>query len=447
MNTPNEYYIGNTPYDLSDSKSKNLEKLQLRIKNLLMLKNVNFLVGNGTSIDLGAPRIFSFQKWWNDDRKLLQVEESLEKGKELLKAIAEYNENKWDDNLESLLSFLSNIYQNRQSKLINTDKVIIAAKEFDYEIIGSAINLIKYILFNECKLITRSEEFNENTFHKEFLRKILLRPVTLPRVKLFTTNYDLVFEKYMDEMGITYLDGFIGSIEKGFRPESYQYDLYYPGDTTEGVVSRIDKVLHLYKLHGSINWARKESSDNIFGIVQKEIRENEIGDLLIYPTALKEGETLGYPYSELFRYFSFSIFRPQSVLFTLGYSFGDEHINRLIYQALSIPTFNLVIVLPEGKSKLEDGNSNSRIEKIINKVDSKRIIVISGGKENQDGRLEGYGTFQGFVKNILPDMEDMKTEEKIREELKRLYDDNEKGEKRPISKLKEVWYAITSKDR
>lgn len=446
MNSPNEYYIGNTHYDLSDSKSKNLEKLQLRIKNLLMLKNVNFLIGNGTSIDLGAPRIASFQNWWNDERKALNISESYEKGKELLTSICEYEVDgeKWDDNLESLLSYLANIYHNTKSQLINTDKITIAGKEFSYNDIQNTIILIKSLLYHECKLITQSKEFDENQVHKDFLRKILLRPVTLPRVKLFTTNYDLALEKYMDEMGITYLDGFTGSIEKRFRPESYQYDLYYPGETTEGIVSRIDKVLHLYKLHGSINWARKESSENIFGILQKELEEDEIGDLMIYPTALKEGETLGYPYSELFRYFSFSIFRPQSVLFTIGYSFGDDHINRLIYQALSIPTFNLVIVIPEGKSKLENGQLNETIERIIDKVNSKRIIVICGGQSTENGKLEGFGTFQDFVKKVLPDMEDMKTEEKIREELKKLYDENEMEEKESISKLKKVWNAIRS---
>lgn len=431
MNSPNEYYIGSTKYDLSNGNGKNLEKLQLRIKNLLLLKNVNFLLGNGTSIDLGAPRISSFQNWWKSVEPIELDSSQYDDGKPLIKSISEFKieGKKWDDNLESLLTFLSNLYQVADYRLLSNEKIKIVGNEFNFDYIKKAANLIKLYLYHQCKQIAEGKDFTENLSHKEFLRKILLRPVTLPRVKLFTTNYDLVLEKYMDEMGITYLDGFVGSVEKRFRPESYQYDLYYPGETTEGTVSRIDKVLHLYKLHGSINWARKEGSDNIFGIVQKSIKENEIGDLLIYPTALKEGETLGYPYSELFRYFSFSVFRPQTVLFTLGYSFSDDHINRLIYQALSIPTFNLVIVLPEGKAKSDEGDTiNPAIEKIIDKVDSKRIIVITGGQKDEDGKLKGYGTFKDFVRQILPDMEELKTEEKIKEELKKLYGDGEEND-------------------
>ena len=39
---------------------------------------------------------------------------------------------------------------------------------------------------------------------------------------------------------------------------------------------------------------------------------------------MKEGETLGFPYSELIRRFANIIQQPQSVLITIGYSFNDE---------------------------------------------------------------------------------------------------------------------------
>ena len=60
----------------------------------------------------------------------------------------------------------------------------------------------------------------------------------------------------MDKLGIFYLDGFVGGYQKRLRTESYNYDLYFPGETTEGTVNRVDRVLQLYKLHGSINWKR-----------------------------------------------------------------------------------------------------------------------------------------------------------------------------------------------
>ncbi len=58
----------------------------------------------------------------------------------------------------------------------------------------------------------------------------------------------------------------------------------------------------------------------------------------------KEIETLHYPYSELFRDFSASLCRPNSVLVTYGYGFGDDHINRIIQDMLTIPSTHLVII-------------------------------------------------------------------------------------------------------
>ena len=70
--------------------------------------------------------------------------------------------------------------------------------------------------------------------------------------------------------------------------DSYNYDLYYPGDTTEGSVNRVDSVMQLYKLHGSINWKRvKETSSNIFGIKQEFPDDEGISDLIIYPSTFK----------------------------------------------------------------------------------------------------------------------------------------------------------------
>lgn len=65
---------------------------------------------------------------------------------------------------------------------------------------------------------------------------------------------------------------------------------------------------------------------------------------MIYPNAAKDRETTLYPYAELFRDFAASTCRPNSTLVTYGYSFGDEHINRIIKDMLTIPSTHLVII-------------------------------------------------------------------------------------------------------
>ena len=66
--------------------------------------------------------------------------------------------------------------------------------------------------------------------------------------------------------------------------------------------------------------------------------------LMIYPNAAKDRETADYPYVELFRDLAAAVCRPNSTLVTYGYSFGDEHINRVIRDMLTIPSTHLVVI-------------------------------------------------------------------------------------------------------
>jgi len=255
--------------------------------------------------------------------------------------------------------------------------------------------------------------------HQKLIGKILLRPFPLRRPNIFTLNYDLMFEKAMDKMGIVYVDGFVGTSERIFKPESFNFDFYYPATTTEGKVNRLERVIHLFKLHGSIDWIKVQRTPfNIMGIVKKSpelLSEDEFLNLLVYPSPMKEGETIGFPYSEIFRRFADVIQQPQSVLVTLGYSFGDEHINRIIYEAFSIPSFNLIIV----------GHTKKSIEEIRTKIgDDERVTYIGG---------ESFGDFKNFVEKILPSVSQMELEERIIKTLKRLLPE-EREQEENISK-------------
>jgi hypothetical protein len=65
---------------------------------------------------------------------------------------------------------------------------------------------------------------------------------------------------------------------------------------------------------------------------------------MIYPNAAKDRETASQPYVELFRDLAASICRPNCTLVCYGYSFGDEHINRVIEDMLTIPSTHLVVI-------------------------------------------------------------------------------------------------------
>jgi hypothetical protein len=154
----------------------------------------------------------------------------------------------------------------------------------------------------------------------------LQRPNNLKRANLFTTNYDMAFDYALDNMGIHYINGFMGVHNRSFRPEVYDYDLYYPGQSVTGKVHRAEKVIKYFKMHGSLSWLAIEPHfSNTYGIkeipLNDEFTITDDNELMIYPCVSKKSFTLDLPYSELFRQFSQAINQPQSVLFCIGYSF------------------------------------------------------------------------------------------------------------------------------
>jgi len=401
-----------------DNEEKLLSDLGLRVRSffqeVLKLNTVSFLFGTGASIPLGAVSIYKIPK-----SICLKIQENnLE---EICKTLVSCCSDKKCDkkagceiNLEKFLGDLI-----RLDNILNTFSEYFDFKKLPLENIEQLIKIIKKELYNSCLVPkidnTVSEAFKKDPLgiHKEFLKKILARPLNLKRINLFTTNYDLLFEKAMDDLGIIYIDGFVGNTKRIFKPEAYNYDYYFPASTTEGNVHRLDKVMHLYKLHGSLNWVEcKTDSKNIFGIEQKRNDADYDKSVLIYPQPMKEEETLGFPYSEMFRRFATIIQQPQNVLIAYGYGFGDEHINRIIFNALSISTFHLVVISYNWTPKIKDF-----YEKV---KDDSRVSFLIG---------EYLGDWKNFVFDLLPDIKQLELEEKILKTMRKL-----KGEDKEESK-------------
>jgi hypothetical protein len=135
--------------------------------------------------------------------------------------------------------------------------------------------------------------------------------------ELFTTNYDYLFEIALEGSGIPYFDGFSGSYEPFFCPEA---------------VEDVDAYAHLvklWKMHGSLGWAYRESDKAV-------IRNPTAGadSILIYPSHLKYNTSKKQPYVSLIDRLCAFLQQDDAVLFTCGYSFGDDHINERIITSL-----------------------------------------------------------------------------------------------------------------
>jgi SIR2-like domain len=411
------FYIGSVATSLNTDENR--VRLVQRLRQYLEVRNLTVLVGNGSSIPLGAPLVGSTRKIVSEldtaRHRLSQAQEH-QRARSLLDHVLSVQP---DIGVEPLLTVLVNIQAN--DALLGTDQIIGGSKVTAEDALLLE-RLLKKWLYHRCEDLNRvpDERLRDQ---EELLRRLLLRSTTLPRAKVFTTNYDVVLERALDNLGVMYFDGFLGTINRTLRTESYHYDLYYPGETTEGRVSRVDRVLHLYKLHGSINWRRRRTGPDDIVISHVQPAEGEYGDVMIYPSPLKVTEMNGYPYAEMFRHFSTTIHQPQSALLTIGYKFQDDHINRLIYQALSIPSFTLIIVIPSisepaDVKKLESAHE---IWRLINRVKSNRVVVITGGKADVGSGqyTSGAGTVSEFSSVWLPDIRELNVEANAREETRK----------------------------
>ena len=241
--------------------------------------------------------------------------------------------------------------------------------------------------------------------YERFYKKLVLRDRSLPRPWVFTTNYDHFSELAMDRLGIPYANGFSGVVERRFNPAIFRYALAEQLDVASRKWTAVDAFVYLCKLHGSVTWT--EDDHGLFPI--KEVWPPEsTNQMLIYPTPAKQNSSLGSPYADLFREFQSRIVREQSVLITAGYAFGDEHLNNIIYQALTIPTFRLVIFAAP--------DTGGEIAK-LRALRDPRIWIIGG-----DGPAEGTRAhyFDMIVEHFMPQRPSDRIDDAVRKVLSEL---------------------------
>jgi len=284
-------------------------------------------------------------------------------------------------NLERLMETLHALrfVLNRSNKSGDTENV---------KILDGMIGKVQHFLWERCTNgAFAHKDRHVLELYESFYRRLVLRDRSLPRPWVFTTNYDLFNERAMDSLGLPYANGFSGVVERRFNPATFRYALAEQLDITNRKWSAVDGFVYLCKLHGSISWT--EDDHGLFPI--REIWPQPApSKVMIFPTPAKQNSSLGSPYADLFREFQSRVVREQSVLITVGYAFGDEHLNNIIYQALSIPTFRLIV--------FADPEAGDEIAKLRSLRDPR--IWIIGGPGPEGGAPAHY--FSTVVEHLLP---------------------------------------------
>nr|WP_200949983.1 SIR2 family protein [Ensifer adhaerens] len=268
------------------------------------------------------------------------------------------------------------------------------------ETVEGIINKVKSFLWERC---TKGEFASGDNavpdVYESFYRRLVLRDRSLPRPWIFTTNYDLFNERAMDRLGLPYANGFSGVVERRFNPATFRYALAEQLDVTSRKWSAVDGFVYLCKLHGSLSWT--EDDHGLFPI--RELwPQDAASKVMIYPTPAKQNSSLGSPYSDLFREFQSRVVREQSVLITAGFAFGDEHLNNIIYQALTIPTFRLIV--------FANPNAKGEIAK-LRALRDERIWIIGG--DGPDEKNPAH-YFNMIVEHFMPQRQSDRIDDAVR---------------------------------
>ncbi len=400
------YFFKGSTNILDDKKmvadADRIELIKKEILQIFDVKNLSFLLGAGCSSfekEVGKKKIQIGIPVMNNLASEFYTNEINTADKAYIKDTLKIDiENEpFKKNLEKLLETLYSyrFLLERQ----NLAKPLIEADNF--------IKKITKFLLRKCINEENNKKFTDVVnLYKLFYKKLIYRDNNLSKTNIFTTNYDLYSETSLDELGILYSNGFSGVVQRYFNPTVFNYAYAEQMELSNNKWNVIDNFVYLYKLHGSINWIESDSQTHLFKVKEIQDPKEEMDAVMIYPTPMKQMASFASPYSDLFREFQKKLMQDKNILITIGYSFSDEHINNLVYQALTIPNFRLVIF--QNKDKVS-------IEKIVS-LNDPRIWVIGGFDESTPIHYFDY-----VINKLLPDINQEKIEKSIEKVLETFF--------------------------
>lgn len=320
------------PLDVSaegtDSQREEARRSKDELKNMLLaslqMQHLVVLAGSGCSLSAGGP---SMQDLWNGAVGAPPTDAA--------KATAAMVHHDLKiPNIEAFLSRIEAFLQvNEDTK---ADTFLSSSKKVILEKCSKFLDPVKLVA------------------HKTFLHRLSRRRVRDQRLKVFTTNYDLCFERSASALGGVALDGFSFAAPRRYDPRFFGYDIVRRPHSGDDLGNYLEGVFLLYKLHGSVNWAR-DANGTIFekpGPTPEEA-------CLIYPASGKYQQSFMQPHLESMAQYLAAVREPNTCLLVVGFGFNDDHLAEPLLAAVqSNPHLRLIIVDYNAKEKASDKCDN-----------------------------------------------------------------------------------------
>lgn len=278
-------------------------------------RKLGFFMGAGTSMSIGLPGIDKLTELVEESLPPDEIKTSFTKIKEEITANSR--------NVELVLNRIRLIRELLDDKEENAH----------YGITGSAIKALDHEVCRAIHKAVDTADVESKEPHITFSKWLYSSYARRSNpVEIFTTNYDLMFEEAMEESSVPYFDGFIGSVNPFFSPESVEAD----SAKNHQEIKPPSSWTRLWKLHGSVNWFLKtQATGNIKKVVRGCGSIDSTGqELMIFPSREKYLESRKLPFITFQDRLRKFLSGGEVVLFISGYSFLDEHLNEIIFQAL-----------------------------------------------------------------------------------------------------------------
>jgi hypothetical protein len=313
-----------------DALKETDDRLSSFLLTSLQMQHLSVLAGSGTSFDVGGP---TMPDLWAACVPAPTSEDVLSVLKKL-----HYGEAESERNIEELLSRCD-----AQLQVNVADADVATFRE----------RAIRTIL-TRCQNVGVVGTHDMGP-HKEFLRRLARRRARDPRLKVFTTNYDLCFERAAGDLGLVALDGFSFSQPRRFDPGFFDYDIVRRSTASTEGPTYVPGVFQYLKLHGSVDWALN-STGGVY--IDRDVEPSRA--CLVYPTQQKYRFSFQQPHLELVAQFLATLRQANSCLLTVGFGFRDDHLTEPIFSALeSNPHLRVIIVAPRAEANLSSPPSDA----------------------------------------------------------------------------------------
>lgn len=307
--------LSSSPEEDKDEITKKKEELKNALLSSLQMQNLCVLTGSGSSLGpvvKGPSMDHLWQKAAYDENDAVKtsVQEIANK--------INFDTSAKRPNIEEFLSLCDAYLQFK-----NEDSIKTLVKAF------------KDVILRECSFVNDDTDL---TGHEIFLHRLSRRRTRDSRLKLFTTNYDSCFERSAGKLGLVVLDGFSFTQPRFYDPRFFGYDIVHRPKTGEDLGNYLEGVIQLYKLHGSVTWAKNGSQ------IAEELNPPADEACLIYPAKGKYQQSYIQPHLELISQYFSTLRELNTCLIVTGFGFNDDHLSEPILSAVkSNPHLRLII--------------------------------------------------------------------------------------------------------